>query len=116
MATLTVTPVTRAGVDLAAALVAATVSGDEFPNTGAEFLVFQNTSGSPITVTLVIKTAPDGLAVTNKTISVAATTGLQIVGPFPVGNYNDTTSSRAGVTYSGVTNLKVAALKCPAAA
>lgn len=115
MATLTPATVTRAGVDLAAALVAAAAGGDAWANTGQDFLVFKNTSGSPITVTLTMKSAPDGLAVTSKTISVGATTGLQVVGPFPIGNYNDTTTNLAGVTYSGVTNLSVAVLRCPPA-
>lgn len=115
MATLTVTTVTRAGVDLAAAFVAAASGGDEFANTGQEYLHVKNASGSPITVTLDIKNAPDGLTVTDRTVTVGATTGHQVIGPFPVGNYNDSTSNLAKVTYSAVTSVTVAVVKCPAA-
>lgn len=110
MAVLTVSSVDRNGVDLAAGLVAAAGGGDSFPNTGTELLVIQNTSGSIITVTMVIQSTVDAQTVTSRTFTVAATTGLKIVGPFPTTIYNDT-NSRVNLTYSGVTNLKVCPVK-----
>jgi hypothetical protein len=115
MATLTVQTVTRAGVDLAAAFVTPAAGGDEWANTGQEYLHVRNASGSPITVTLDIKNAPDGLAVTDKTVSVPATTGHQVIGPFPVGNYNDSTTGLAKATCSATASVTVAVVKCPAA-
>jgi hypothetical protein len=106
MAILTVTPVTRAGIDIAGA--AADVAGDSFPNTGHEYLVVKNGSGAPITVTLDIKQTVDGQAVTDPTVTIAAGAS-KIIGPFPTGIYNDT-NGRAGVTYSAVTTVNVIAL------
>ncbi len=109
MATLTVATVTRAGVDVVGAAATVTV-GDEWANTGYEFLEVKNGSGAPITVTLDIKTAPDGLAVTDPTVSVGAGV-TKIIGPFPPGIYNDETTGRAKATCSSVTSVTVKVLK-----
>jgi hypothetical protein len=106
MAILTVTTVSRAGIDIAGA--AADVAGDSFPNTGHEYLVVKNGSASPITVTLDIKQTVDGQTVTDPTVTIAAGAS-KIIGPFPTGIYNDT-NGRVGVTYSAVTTVNVIAL------
>lgn len=111
MATLTVTsPISRDGV--AAAPVAATAGGggDEFANDGRTYLEVTNGGGSPITVTLDIKPTVDGGAVTDRTVAVAAGARKRI-GPFPPKLYNDSTTGRAKVTYSGVTSVTVEAFK-----
>ena len=110
MATLTVTTVTRAGVDVAG--VAADALGDEWPNTGQEFIEIKNGGGAGITATLDIKSTVDGAAVTDPTVSIGAG-ATKIIGPFPTGIYNDSSTGRAKVTYSGVTSVTIKALKCP---
>jgi len=60
---------------------------------------------------VVVQTTPDGLAVTSKTITLAANVGEQIVGPFPTNIYNDA-SGFAHVTYNAVTGLQVAVVQC----
>lgn len=114
MATLTVTTVTRAGHDVAGVAATAGAGGDEFANTGQEFLEVKNGSGAPITVTLDIKSTVDGAAVTDPTVTVAAGV-TKIIGPFPPSIYNDSGTGRAKVTYSDVTTVTVKALKCPPA-
>lgn len=108
MATLTATALSRAGLDAAsggANMSSAAGGGDKFTNTGSQFALFINGSGSPITVTLVAQDTIDGVAVTNKTITVGAS-GQQLVGPFLPGAYNDG-SGYMNFTYSGVSSLKV---------
>lgn len=108
MATLTVVNVTRAGVDVVG--VAADAAGDEFANTGQEFVEIKNGSGAGITATLDIKSTVDGAAVTDPTVSIAAGQ-TKIIGPFPPAYYTDSTTGRAKVTCSAVTSVTIKALK-----
>lgn len=110
MATLTVTAVSRAGVAAAPVAATAGAGGDEFENDGRTLVEVVNGGGAPITVTLDIKSTVDGGAVTDPTVSVAAGARKRI-GPFPTGVYNDTTTGRAKVTFSGVTSVTVEAFR-----
>jgi len=50
---------------------------------GKVFLLFKNTGGSPSVVTFDITQTVAGLTVTDPTVSVPATTGERLIGPFP---------------------------------
>lgn len=85
--------------------------GDTFVNDGVTLLRFTNTSGSPITVTVVASTdatakCSHGFA-HDVAVTVPATTGDVVIGPFPTGRFNNPTTGAVSLTYSGVTNLKV---------
>ncbi len=110
MALLTATPVTRAGVDVAG--VAVDAAGDEWVNTGQEFVEITNNNAGTTTVTLDIKATLDGAAVVDPTVSVA-TTVRKIIGPFPTNFYNDTSNGRAKVTCSPSASVLIKVLKCP---
>ncbi len=103
MATLTVTAIDRTGIQVS--LAAADVGGDEFANTGREFLVIDNASGVPVTVTAVTQKTIDGEAVADKSISVDAGQ-REYFGPFPTGTYNDG-NDRVQITYSAVASVTV---------
>lgn len=103
MATLTVTAVARAGIDLAG--VAAAVGGDQFLNTGKEVLIVANGSGVSINVTFATPATVDGLAVADRTVAVAAGV-TKAIGPFQRYAYNDT-SNYVQITYSAVTTVTV---------
>ncbi len=109
LAATVITPVTvtPAGVDVEG--VDASDSGDEWENTGNEWVEITNASGSPVTVTLRIITEPDGLAVTNRTVTVADGV-TKVVGPFRPGIYNNA-ARRAKITYSSAVGVTVKALK-----
>lgn len=111
MAVLNVSLITRAGVNSAG--VAAAGGGDSFANDGKTYLKVNNGGGGPITVTEKIPTSkrPEGLAITEKTVSVPAGEE-RIIGPFPIGTYNDT-DSRMNVTYSAVTSVTVFPFRAP---
>lgn len=104
MAVLTVTPISRSGaVDT---LVAAAGGGDEFVNSGNQFVDINNASGGAITVNAVVVPTVDGQTVPVKSISVPAGARRKF-GPFPIGLYNNATTGRVSLTYSGVTSLTV---------
>lgn len=111
MATLTVQAISRAGLE--PTLQAAASGGDQFANTGREFVRIDNGGGSAVTVTVTTPQTVDGLAVADRTVSVPAGE-TRLVGPFPTANYNDA-SGRVQLAYSGVTSVTVAALHLPAA-
>lgn len=107
MAALTVQNIVIDGA-VKSALVAATAAGDTFVNDGKTFLEVLNGDVSPMTVTIVgQRNLPLGVSST-KTVTVTNAT-TQMIGPFPVGNYNRETDESVEVTYSSVTSLTVGA-------
>lgn len=107
--TRSVNTISRAGISLTGLAAAADAAGDNFANTGNEFLYVNNGSGSSVTVTLVAQQTVDGQALTNKTVAVAAGVA-KLIGPFPKGIYNDT-NDRMNVTWSSATDVTIAAIK-----
>lgn len=105
MATLTVNTIDRTGANLTDLDTAAAGGGDDWANTGIEFLYLNNASGGAIVVTLDIEATVDGQAVTDPTVSVPAGEAM-IIGPFPTSIYNDG-NDKVSVTYDGVTSLTV---------
>jgi hypothetical protein len=83
----------------------------KFNNTGKEILHFKKTGANICTVTIQTPGTVDGLAVAERTVSVPATTGDVMIGPFPVEQYNDTPTTLAGFTLSEVTGLSVAIVR-----
>jgi len=81
--------------------------GDTFSSGDDVFLEVKNTDAAPVTVTVVTPGNVDGLAVADFTFTVAATTGLTEVGPFPSDEFGKT----ASITYSAVTALTIAVKK-----
>ncbi len=104
---ITAQTISRAG--LGPTYAAANVDGHFWPNNGQQLLQVKNASGSPITVTFPIPVTVDGQTVASKTVSVPATTGDRIIGPFPTSQYNDTLGN-ANVTFSAVTSVTCALL------
>jgi hypothetical protein len=108
MATLTVTglaPLSSTGSVLA--LAATSSNGDNFPNSGHEILLFQNSSsqggGSAITVTFTAQTADNfggAASLHNQAVTVASSSfGLTAVGPFRPALFNDS-NGKINFTYS----------------
>lgn len=112
MALLTVEMVSRSGVDVAG--VAAASGGDEFTNSGSEFVEIKNGGASSINVTFETQATVDGEAVADKVVAIPAGV-TKIIGPFPRGVYNDV-NGRVKISYSAVTSVtvKVLKLKCVA--
>lgn len=110
MATLTVTDLVATGITYT--LAAAAVGGDEFSNSGKEFVIIANASVGSITVTIVTQQTFSGLALADQTVAVGAGV-TKLIGPFPTQLYNDA-NARVQLTYSGVTTLTVGAFRLSA--
>jgi archaellum component FlaG (FlaF/FlaG flagellin family) len=98
--------ITRTG--LAPAYTAAdNANGETCPNDGNLFLHVKNTGGGACTVSVAIPGLIDGQTVPSKTVVVPITTGDRMIGPFPTGQYNDS-SGNIGVSYSTGTGVTAA--------
>jgi hypothetical protein len=87
-------------------------NGHEFANDGATFLEVKNAGGSPITVTLLTPYTYQGVAITDPTVSVPATTGDRMIGPFPTTVFN-TAGGLMQFDLSGATSVTVAVFRVP---
>jgi hypothetical protein len=106
MGQLNVTVVGRSGDDITSGAVAADVGGsDKWQNTGKEFLLLLNGSGSSYTATFPIAKPVDGQTVPARTVTVAAG-HYELVGPFPPNLYNDA-QGNATVQHSATTTIKL---------
>lgn len=112
MAALATNVVPLTGLQLDAALVAATSGGDTAPTGAGVFLVVKNADASSHTVTLATPGTVDGdLAVADRTITVAA--GKTEFIPVTA-TYRNPTSGRAAITYDAVTSVSVAVVRVSA--
>ena len=111
MATLTRQEVTESG--LLATYSAAAGGGDDFKNTGVEWIHVKNGSGGNITVTVVAQNTdasnvPFGDLTKASSVVVVDAATEQFIGPFPTNAFNLVGSVQ--ITYSGVTSLTIAVL------
>ena len=105
MARTEITPQQIVRTGLASALATPDLAnGNQFVNDGQCFLYVKNASGSPITVTIDTPGTVDGLAIANLTVSVPATTGERMIGPFPPGIYGQA-DGKVYVDWSSVTSV-----------
>jgi hypothetical protein len=110
MATLTVQNVSRSGLRVDNALVAANGGGDQFLPDKDTYLEVNNGSGGAITVTIATPGTVAGLAVADVAVSVPAGQRYRI-GPFPAEHFAQPDDGLADITYSGVTSLTIGAFK-----
>lgn len=76
-------------------------------NDGHVFLHVKKTGAGACNVTVQTPGQVDGLDIADLVVSVPATTGDKLIGPFPVSVYGSTLN----VTFSEITGLTVAALR-----
>lgn len=119
MATLSVQTIVEAGVTPTYAAVAA--GGDVAANTGREFIHVKNSSGAnAYTVTVTAQnTSPTkpgfGTCTRASAVVAVATSGEEMIGPFPTGAFNNS-SGQVAITYSGsapATDLTIAVIRLP---
>lgn len=110
--TLSVEEITRSGINLADTGSLSATDTYKFLNNGRTFLHFKKSGAGACTVTIVTQSTEDGLAVGDRTVSVPATTGDVMVGPFPREIYNDS-SGFCTFSLSEITGLTVAVATIP---
>lgn len=113
-ADLAIQDITNLG--LAPVYAAAAGGGDKIPGSDADtFIHVKNGSGGALTVTVVTPgtvVGSGGLAVADVAVSVPAG-GERMIGPFPPDIYgNPADAGKVAITYSGVTSLTIAAIRC----
>ena len=110
MATLTTQEVTRLGV--AQTYAACAGGGDKFTPGANTFLQVKNASGGALTVTVAVAKVPlpDATSAV-AAVSIPATTGDKMFGPFPAEFFAAAADGLAAITYSGVTSLTIAVLR-----
>ena len=102
MATLTAQSIADAGTT---PTCSAAADGDVLGgNTGRQYLEVKNASGSGITVTVTAVTNCNHGFLHSMSVSVAATTGDKLIGPFPVNRFG----TAPVVSYSAVTSVTAA--------
>lgn len=109
MAVLTVQDATRAGVTPTWNTAAA--GGDSFANDGKVIAIVKN-SGTEKTLTIPLVETVDGQTPASKTVTIPATTGEKLIGPFPTIVYNDA-NGRVNFTYSLETGVTVGVFRVP---
>lgn len=108
MATLTVSNINHTG--LAPSFTAAAGGGDQFANDGRIFIYVKNAHTSGQTVTVNSQSNCSFGFDHDVAVSVPATNGERLIGPFPTSRFNDS-SGNVQITYSGVTSLTIAAIR-----
>src|SRR5579859_6723005 len=98
MALLTTQSVSRAVPLITKTFAAASAGGDTFAAGDEVYLEVKNAGGSPVTCTVATPGTVEGIAESGYVFTVAATTGLTEVGPFPVHLFGTV----ASITYSAV--------------
>lgn len=101
-------------VDGATGTVPATGSGNgiQFLNNGRILAVVVNANASASIVTQVIGKTIAGVTPTAPTTSVALTSGISILGPYPPGTWNDS-SGYMKLDFSVATSVKVVLVEVP---
>ena len=110
MATINSQPRVIAGFDVV--MSAASAGGDSYFNTGNERVIFKNSSGAPIVVTIDTPN-PDNFGVINNaldvTVTVPAGAERYVSGPFRQDRHNDV-NGKVQMTYSTQVGLSVGVL------
>lgn len=93
-------------------LVAAEAGGDEFVNSGRDFIHIKNGDASPIDVTINSQVNCNQGVDHDAVISVPATTGEKFIGPFAKDRFNDP-AGKVQITYSAVTSVTIGIVRLP---
>jgi len=107
MATLTKQTIDRDGLEATYASCAS--GGDEFLNTGDEFIHIVNGAGVEQTVTIVTQATVDSQAVADRSVAIPAGEE-RFIGPFATSTYNDA-NGKVQLTYDAVVSLTIAILE-----
>jgi hypothetical protein len=107
--TLTVQQIAAAGITPAYTGSLSTSNTYKVPNDGRVFLQFKKSEATDCTVTITTPATKGGLAIADRTETVAGSTGDVMAGPFPPAIYN--ASGVLSFTLSNIAGLTVAAFR-----
>ncbi|WP_435643363.1 hypothetical protein ACR9VJ_18115 [Streptomyces sp. H49] len=104
--TTTVVPLTGAAV----AYTAAAAGGDDCQTGAGVVLLVKNGDAADHTVTLATPGTVNGLAIADRTVTVAAGAEVAVL---VTNDYRDPATGRAAITYDAVTSVTVAVIRVP---
>tara|TARA_R100000781_G_scaffold26759_2_gene19846 strand:- start:4037 stop:4393 length:357 start_codon:yes stop_codon:yes gene_type:complete len=113
MATITSQNIDQTGLNNPT-LTAVSGGGDQWLNSGSEFVAIKNASGSDLTVTFTAQTtsfdSPTYGPATKSNATITLASGITgYIGPFETGAFNDA-SGYCQITYSASTSVSIAIL------
>lgn len=103
---------TLASDGLTPTYAAADAAGNYFTNDGKTILHAKNTNAATRIITFVTPYIVGGVAVSDPTATIPATTGDKLLGPFDPTVFNDS-NGRVQMTFSAATNLTLAVVRIP---
>jgi hypothetical protein len=106
----TLTPQTPTLTGITPSYAAAAGGGDQVQCSDRLFLHVKNTNAATRTVTVATPNNVEGLAISDVSVVVGATTGDVMIGPLKASLFADA-NGFAQITYSATTNLTVAAIQ-----
>lgn len=87
-------------------------NGHDFTNDGRILLHVKNSGGSPCVVTALTPRKVSGVDISDPTVSIPATTGDRMIGPFDPATFNQA-DGRVYIDLSTDTGVTLAAIKLP---
>ena len=111
MALLTAQEIGYAG---ALPTLSAVNASDTFVPDDRTFLWVKNTNAATRDITIAtVRTGVGGLAIGDVVVTIAASTGEEMIGPFPYSQFADPATGLATVTYTSATNVTAALVRLP---
>ncbi len=115
MARVSVTPQACDDAGITPTWTAPTADGIMIPGDGQTKVMVRNTNASPCTVTVQTPEQRAGLDVAEQTVTIPATTGEKIIGPFPQSTFNrpsgGTDPGKVYIDFSIQASVSYAAIK-----
>jgi hypothetical protein len=94
--------------------LAAVNSSDTFVPDDRTWLWVRNSNGATRDITVVsTQTGVGGLAVADVVVTIAATTGEEMIGPFPYARFADASTGLATVNYTATAGVTAAVVRVP---
>lgn len=89
-------------------------SSDTFVPDDRTFLWVKNTNGATRDITIAtVKTGVGGSAIADVVVTIAITTGEEMIGPFPYNDFAAAATGLATVTYSATAGVTAACVRLP---
>ena len=110
MAKLTPQVIALAGIT--PTLVAAEAGGDNFENSGRDFIHIKNANAAAMDVIINSQVNCNQGVDHDISVTIPATTGEKFIGPFPKDRFNDA-SGLVQITYSAVTDVTIGIVRLP---
>jgi len=108
--TLTIQKMTDAGLGPSYTGSLSTENTYKLRNTGHQFIHVKKSEATDCVVTIVTPITHNGLVVADREVTVAASSGDELIGPFPPALYNDAAGD-VDITFGNIAGLTIGAFE-----